>query len=165
MRVSAIGRPGHIDVECLEDTGSSNCTLYEGDLPTLGIHPGNYGFWLNPISVQVVGGTVLLRRVMLSLQVLSQGAGSEPIGGVFLDECLAMQGLAGQERLSGSVVHEPARAAKRLERNRADSSPELSGCLYMLPFSFKTTKQKLNTRQLNINTVDLFPLAIYLLHR
>lgn len=91
---SAIGRPGHIDVECLEDTGSSNCTLYKGDLLTLGIHPGNYGFWLNPISVQVVGGTVLLRRVMLSLQVLSQGAGSEPIGGVFLDECLAMQELA-----------------------------------------------------------------------
>lgn len=49
MRVSAIGRPGHTDVECLEDTGSSNFTLYEGDLLTLGINPGNYGFWLNPI--------------------------------------------------------------------------------------------------------------------
>ena len=103
--------------------------------------------------------------------------------------------------LPPSVVHEPARAAKRiepprdsslleparvvlftsrleappdsrtraqfapgLERNRADSSPELSGCPCMLPFSFET-KQKLNTRHLNINTVDLFPLAMYPLHR
>ena len=57
---------------------------------------------------------------------------------------------------------ERTRAAKRLKRNRADSSPELSGCLCMLPFSFETTKQKLNTRQLNINTIDLFPLAMYL---
>ena len=32
----------------------------------------------------------------------------------------------------------------------------------MLPFSFEITKQKLNTRHLNINTVDLFPLAMYL---
>ena len=31
----------------------------------------------------------------------------------------------------------------------------------MLPFSFETTKQELNTRHLNINTVDLFPLAMY----
>ena len=43
-------------------------------------------------------------------------------------------------------------------------APELSGCLCTLPFSFETTKQKLNTRYLNINTVDLFPLAMYLLH-
>ena len=34
----------------------------------------------------------------------------------------------------------------------------------MLPFSFETTKQKLNTCHLNLNSVDLFPLAMYLLH-
>ena len=57
-----------------------------------------------------------------------------------------------------------AQFAPGLERNRASSSPELSGCHCTLPFSFETTKQKLNTRHLNINTVDLFPLAMYLLH-
>ena len=45
-----------------------------------------------------------------------------------------------------------------------DSSPELSGCLCTLPFPFETTKQKSNTRHLNVNTVNSFPLAMYLLH-
>ena len=59
----------------------------------------------------------------------------------------------------------------RLERTRGlepsshlDSSLELSGCLRILPFSPETTKQKPNARHLNINTVDLFLLTIYLLH-
>ena len=61
------------------------------------------------------------------------------------------------------------RAQRHLDSARLeappDSSPELSGCLCMLPFSFATTKQELNTPYLNINTVDLCPLAMYLLHQ
>ena len=73
-----------------------------------------------------------------------------------------------------SVVHpgledsSPVRTWTRLgssrQETRAESSPELSGCPCTLPVSFETTKQKSNTRHLNINTVDLFPLAMYLLH-
>ena len=59
----------------------------------------------------------------------------------------------------GSVIYGPARGTLGLE----DPSLELLGCHCTLPFSFGTTKRKSNTRHLNIYTVDLFPLALYLL--
>jgi hypothetical protein len=44
--------------------------------------------------------------VILVLQVLSQGAGSEPIGTVFFDACNVIPGLGtGQERLSGMGLY------------------------------------------------------------
>ena len=51
-----------------------------------------------------------------------------------------------------------------IERNRAEPSPVLSGFLCTLLFSFESTKQKSHKRHLNINTADLFPLAMYLVH-
>ena len=74
---------------------------------------------------------------------------------------------SGLEPPRDSSLLEPARVVLLTSRLTAppDSSPELSGCLCMLPLSFETTTQELTTRHLNINTVDLSPLAMYLLHR
>lgn len=105
MRVSPIGGTAYTDLLCLEDTGSSNFTLFETDLYAIGVSPG-YTFWMPDVSVQVVGGALSLQCVILELQVLSHGVGSEAVGGVFYDTCHVLPGGPdNQLRLSGMGLH------------------------------------------------------------
>lgn len=60
MRVSAVGGTAHSDMECLEDTGSTNFTLYEEDLANIGVD-AQYMFWMPDTTVDVIGGPLLLR--------------------------------------------------------------------------------------------------------
>ena len=85
MGVYSLTSWAHVDLLCLEDTGSTNFTLFEADLTILDIS-GIYDFWLAPTSTQIVEGTVQPPTVIVGLQVPSQGLGSDPIGGMFLDE-------------------------------------------------------------------------------
>jgi hypothetical protein len=66
--VSPLVGLGQMDLQCLEDTGSSNFTLFEGDMHALGID-GTNGFWMPPATIHIAGGgTIVLSTLIFRLQ-------------------------------------------------------------------------------------------------
>ena len=58
-----------MDLQCLEDTGPANFSLFEIDLNSIGIGP-DYRFWKSQVPVKIVGQPILLQSALLELQVL-----------------------------------------------------------------------------------------------
>lgn len=91
-------------LRCLEDTGSSDFSVYlEDDVPLLGIDE-TYHHWLSTITLLTAGGQVNCHQVWLELQVV--GFNGQPISSSSFEICVVMPGKSRHRtRLSGHKLH------------------------------------------------------------
>lgn len=91
---------------CLEDTGSSSFTIFQGDDVDMLDLNAAYPYWEAPRITHTANGNVFRTFVRLELQVLSAGPGSDPIGPVYEDSCAILPGFSFTgNRLSGMGLH------------------------------------------------------------
>lgn len=122
MQVRRIG--GHwCEFSCLEDSGSTNFSIFErDDLAMLGVNDA-YPHWDMALPTATANGIVLRRYINLQVRVLSEGPGSEPIGPIFLEHCAVMPGFSqAGTRLSGMGLHRDLFVA---------TAPDGAGFLYV----------------------------------
>lgn len=126
MRVRGING-SWCELNCLEDTGSTNFTIFQDDdVRMLHLNPG-YPYREAPSMIHTANGDVLRYFVRLELNVLSSGPGSDPIGPMYQESCAILPGFshAGRSFLAWVYIvtyllplHRTAQECSTLERRR-----------------------------------------------